>query len=115
MMGRAGRMVALAPLFLVGVLAFMALGGVIVLSLWNWLLPPLFGFHVITFWQALGLLVLCRILFGGLGLHGHGRHRVRSRMRDRWETMSPEERDRFRRSLWGTLGFGPPPDERVGE
>lgn len=103
------------PAAIVGIVVVMAIGGTAVQLLWNWLLPPLFGFHVITFWQALGLLVLCRILFGGLGLHGHGRHRVRSRMRDRWETMSQEERDRFRRSLWGTLGFGPPPDERVGE
>ena len=35
--------------------------------LWNWLLPSLFGWRLITFWQALGILVLCRILFGGLG------------------------------------------------
>ena len=39
--------------------------GEIVMHLWNWLLPPLFGWHTVGFWQALGLLVLCRILFGG--------------------------------------------------
>ena len=52
---------------------FIALGGEVVRLLWNWLLPPLFGWAQITFWQALGLLALCRILFGGFGLHGSGR------------------------------------------
>jgi hypothetical protein len=37
------------------------------MHLWNWLLPPLFGWRQITFWQALGILALCRILFGGFG------------------------------------------------
>ena len=42
------------------------------MHLWNWLLPPLFGWRTLGFWQALGLLALCRILFGGLGGHGPG-------------------------------------------
>src|SRR3979411_3363265 len=37
----------------------------VVMSLWNWLTPTLFGWHAISFWQALGLLVLSKILFGG--------------------------------------------------
>ena len=41
--------------------------GEVVMHLWNWLLPTLFGWRQISFWQALGLLVLCRILFGGWG------------------------------------------------
>ena len=48
-------------------LLFTSIGGEIVRLLWNWLLPPLFGWRQITFWQALGLLALCRILFGGFG------------------------------------------------
>ena len=39
--------------------------GFIVMNLWNWLVPSVFGWHSITFWQALGLLVLSKILFGG--------------------------------------------------
>jgi hypothetical protein len=39
----------------------------VVMSLWNWLMPSLFGLGVITFWQALGLLVFSRILFGRFG------------------------------------------------
>ena len=94
----------IAPLAILGIVLFAYLGGEIVMLLWNWLLPPLFGWRTLTFWQALGLLALCRILFGGWGGSGggkgHMRHRMRERMaermgermRERWETMTPEER-----------------------
>jgi hypothetical protein len=74
--------------------------------LWNWLLPALFGWREVTFWQALGLLALCRILFGGFGMHGPGRSGVRRRMAERWEQMTPEERERFRQGLRGRCRFG---------
>ena len=48
------------------------------------ILPPLFGFREVTFWQAHGLLALCRILFGGLGLHSSGGSRARRPMAERW-------------------------------
>src|SRR5262249_43865234 len=94
------RFVAMLPMILVGFVVFLALGTYVVMRLWNWLLPPMFGWHVLTFWQALGLLALCRILFGGLGVGG-GRSNMRSRMWDRWERMSPEERERMRQSWRG--------------
>jgi hypothetical protein len=50
-------------------LIFLAVGPVIVMLLWNWLVPVIFGLKTIDFWQALGLLVLAKILFGGLGFH----------------------------------------------
>lgn len=78
----------LAPLF-VAALSF------IVMSLWNAIIPGLFALPVIGFWQAAGLLVLCRILFGGF--RGHGGHGWRHRMwGQRWHRMSPQERERFR-------------------
>ena len=94
----------IAPLALAGVVLFAFLGGEIVRLLWNWLLPSLFGVREITFWQAFGLLALCRILFGGLGVRGSSRRharrrieeRVDERMWERWERMTPEERERFR-------------------
>lgn len=49
--------------------AFLWIGGEVVMHLWNWLLPTLFGWRPVTFWQALGLLALSRILFGGWGGH----------------------------------------------
>jgi hypothetical protein len=100
----------LAPLAILGMVLFMAIGGLVVRQLWNWLLPALFAWPAITFWQALGLLALCRILFGGFGLHG-GRSRYRRRMAERWEAMTPEERERFRQGLRGRCGFGPADSE----
>src|SRR6516164_9554608 len=91
----------IAPLAFLGMLAFIALGGFIVQQLWNWLLPTLFGLRQIVFWQALGILLLCRILFGGFGGHRSYRSNFRRRMADRmgermaerWERMTPEERE----------------------
>jgi hypothetical protein len=99
------KWIALAPLMVVGLVLFVTLGGVIVRELWNWLLPQLFGFPRITFWQALGLLLLCRILFGGFS--GRSRYRARSR-------MTPEERERFRRRVRERFGSGPSPQEGEG-
>jgi hypothetical protein len=95
----------MAPLAIVGILAFIAVGTEVVLQLWNWLLPPLFGVRQINFWQALGLLALSRILFGGFGRPGFSRFGIRRRMLDRWEAMTPEERQRFRQGLRGRCGF----------
>jgi hypothetical protein len=91
---------------------FVWLFGEVVMHLWNWLLPSLFGWHPIGFWQALGLLLLCRILFGGFGGHGRDGHRARRRWREDWERMTPEEREKFRHGMRGRCGpFGPPPGE----
>jgi hypothetical protein len=108
---RLKRLIFIAPLAILGMLLFIFIGGEIVLHLWNWLLPPLFGFRLVTFWQALGLLVLCRILFGGHGWRGSTRSNVRHRMAERWERMSPEERERVRQSWRGRWGFCPPTGE----
>jgi len=72
--------------------------GFVVKGLWNWLTPTLFGWHLITFWQAVGLMVLGRLLFGGF------RHRPRGmpwrrKMMERWEQMTPEEREKFREGM----------------
>jgi hypothetical protein len=98
-MRRRWRWIFLAPLAIGGFLLFIAIGGEVVRQLWNWLLPPIFGWRQITFWQALGMLALCRILFGGFGGHG----RSRSHFRDR---MTPEDRERFRQGIRRRCGFG---------
>jgi len=99
-------------LIVLGIIAFIAIGGEVVLHLWNWLLPALFGWHAITFWQAIGLLALCRILFGRLGGRPFYRSNFRRRMAERWEHMTPEEREKFRQGMRGRCGnFGAPAAE----
>lgn len=109
------RLMVIAPLAILGLLLFIAVGGAIVMQLWNWLLPTLFGWREVTFWQALGLLALCRILFGGLGGHGSYRSNIRRRMEERCGHLTPEERERFRQAVRARWGFGPsaPEDERT--
>ena len=112
---RLKRILFIAPLAILGMLVFIAIGGEVVLQLWNWLLPPLFGWRQITFWQAVGILALCRILFGGFGFHGSRRSNFRRRMRERCEHMTPEERERFRQGIRAGWGFGPPTSESKGQ
>ena len=95
------KWVVVAPLILLVFALFIFLGGEIVRQLWNWLLPPLFGFPTITLWQALGLLLLCRILFGSFGTSG----RFRRHMED---SMKPEDRERFRQRIRERFDLGPP-------
>jgi len=95
----------LAPLGILAIALFIVIGGEIVQQLWNWLLPSLFGWRQITFWQALGMLVLSRILFGGFG--GPRGPKFRDR-------MSPEQRERFRQAMRARCGF-PPPANELGE
>lgn len=96
------RLLWIAPLALIGMALFVAVGGWVVQSLWNWLLPSLFGWPTLTFWQALGLLALCRVLFGGFGIMGSPRRR----MMDRWGRMDPEERARIRERMRVKFSFG---------
>jgi hypothetical protein len=81
--------------------------GLVVEHLWNWLMPAIFGLHVITYWQAVGLLLLSKILLGGFHKHGGGRRHWRGRMQERWAEMSPEEREKFSSGMKGRFcGFG---------
>ncbi len=83
---------------------FLVIGGLalvsyIVMLLWNALIPVIFHFTAITFWQAAGILILSKILFGfGKGGHRGGAPWMRNRM-ERFKNMSPEERDRFKEQM----------------
>jgi hypothetical protein len=109
------KWIFIAPLAILGMLLLIFIGGELVLHLWNWLLPTLFGWSRITFWQALGLLALCRILFGGLGGHGPARSSFRRSMEERSGRMTPEERERCRQRIRERFGFGPPTTETKGQ
>jgi hypothetical protein len=87
----------------------VAVFGFVVKGLWNGLMPNIFGWHTITFWQAVGLLLLSKILFGG-GFRGRGGANWRRRMEERWEKMTPEEREKFSQGMRGCFtrrGFQP--------
>ncbi len=103
----------IAPLAILGMVLFAWIGGELVMRLWNWLLPSLFGWRQLTFWQALGLLALCRILFGGLG--GHGGHGPKHRWDGRCKRMTPEERERFRHAMAEGFSIGPSTSENPGQ
>ena len=112
---RPKRLIWMIPAAILGMVIFAWIGGQLVMHLWNGLAPTLFGLPQVTFWQALGLLALCRILFGGFGLGGGGSHRSRRqrmgrRTDDRWEQMTPEERERFREGMSGRGGCTTPLD-----
>jgi hypothetical protein len=98
------------------VFATVAIGvfGFLVMSLWNWLMPALFGRSLITFWQAVGLLVLSKILFSGVrGRLGPAPWYWRRRLMERWDQMTPEERAKFRQGLQSRCGPLEPPTART--
>jgi hypothetical protein len=87
-------------------------GGMIwaVFRLWNWLMPSIFGLGVITYWQALGLMVLSWILFRGFRGPRFSGGRWRRGMRERWEKMTPAEREEFVKGLRGRCGGAMTPE-----
>src|SRR5258708_5193354 len=99
------RFLRILKVLLIVVVAGTLLGFVI-MHLWNWLMPALFGLNMITFWQALGLFVLGKLLLGGFHHHHRGRPRWGQPLRQRWDQMSPAEPDRFRAGIRGRRGCG---------
>ena len=69
----------------------------IVMLLWNLLLPEIFEVASINFWQAMGLLALSRILFGGLGagMMKHKHSHLHNSIQGKWVNMTPEQRKEF--------------------
>lgn len=96
-----------AKCFKIGLLAIVGVAalGWVVMLLWNWLMPALFtGAQEVGYWQALGILLLSKILFGGFrgGCHGRWKERWKER-HQQWESMTPEEREQLKshfKSRW---------------
>ncbi len=78
---------------------FTAAMGWAIVALWNVLMPAIFTLPRITYWQALGLFVLARILFGRFGGGGWRNRMRRSRFVHGWKDLTPEERQRFRHAM----------------
>ncbi|RAV30776.1 hypothetical protein [Sinomicrobium soli] len=79
--------------FVIFKLAFIALYVCIVMLLWNWLMPSVFGIVKLDFWQTLGILLLCKLLFLGSGWNyrrnrkfspRHGKQQWKSEFRKKW-------------------------------
>ena len=92
---RLRKVIGIILLAIVGVFAF----GSIVMLLWNALMPVIFHLPLITFWQALGLLLLTKILFSGFR-GGGPKARWKEKLNDRWTNMTPEEREKIKQE-WG--------------
>jgi hypothetical protein len=94
------------------VAAILSLVSFVVMNLWNYLLPGILHVGVITFWQAMGIFILCKILFGFGKGGGPGRGNwMRHRMEERFKNMTPEEREKFKEKMqscgqgrWGRHG-----------
>jgi Ca2+/H+ antiporter, TMEM165/GDT1 family len=80
----------------IGIAAILVFG-LVVMGLWNAILPAVIGVQTISFIQALGILLLSKILFGGFGRGGGFRrgHEWKQKMNEKWGAMSPEEREKF--------------------
>ena len=79
--------------------AFLSITGLVVMNLWNYLLPSILHVGMITFWQALGIFILCKILFGfgrGGQRMGGGAPWMRRKMEERFKNMSPDEKEKFK-------------------
>ncbi len=77
-------------------------------QLWNLLMPEIFGLPHISFWQAVGLLSLSWLLFGGWRGMPRGRRFGGGGLRGRWEKLTPEEREVFARRM-RSCGMEVPP------
>ena len=84
-----------------------AVFGFVLMSLWNWLAPELFGWRPIGFLQAAGVLILCRLLVGGFRGRGGGHLHWRARLAEKLDKMTPEEREKFRAGLRARCGWHP--------
>lgn len=104
---RARKVFGILLMVIIGILAF----GTIVMLLWNALMPAIFNLHVITFWQALGLLVLAKILFSGFR-GGPGARWKRHSLKEGWANMTPEQQEKFRQEWGRRCGKPFPPDRR---
>lgn len=94
---RRGFWVRKIAMMIVFGIAAVALFGFIVMSLWNAILPAVIHVSTITFWQAIGILLLSKILFGGFrgGWRGRRGH-WKEKMQNKWQEMTPEQRAQFK-------------------
>ncbi len=108
-MKRGWKIAMLASLFIAGFFLMV----LVVQALWNWLVPGIFGWSTISYLQALGLLILSKILFKGFfwnrGHWGNGRWGG-GHWKSRWSTMTPDEREKFKQKMREKCGWWSKPE-----
>lgn len=90
---KVGRIIAMVLGGVALAVAVAFLLGFFVMLLWNWLMPEIFGLREITYWQAWGLVLLGRFLFGGHGQHAKQVHKHGDKLHGkigRWIHNQPE-------------------------
>ena len=79
--------------------------GYFVMLLWNWLMPDIFELPVITYWQAVGIIILARLLIGGMGHNKHEKHKKFKRKFECSEEFKREAEDwRYYHEYWKDEG-----------
>ncbi|MES2809354.1 MAG: hypothetical protein V4619_12045 [Bacteroidota bacterium] len=100
----------------IAIAAFLSLISYVVMQLWNCLLPDIMHVTTITFWQAMGIFILCKILFGfgkggGRGKFGGGpwggNPWMQKKMAERFKSMTPEEKEKFKQKMRDRASCGP--------
>lgn len=104
----------LVPIF-IGGLALLVL---VTMFLWNSLMPGIFHLPLLNYWETAGLLILSRLLFGFGGHHWRRpMDNRRNHFREKWEKMTPEDREKFsehlreHRHFWGGAPSEPKMDK----
>ena len=114
------RKILFVPLAIAG----LALFAWVTMLLWNELLPSILNVAVISFWQAAGLLILARLLFGGMHSNWKrpwNRNYMDHELRNKIKNMSPVERKEFfrkmhyRREIWYREHCGDNRNEETSE
>lgn len=107
------------PFFFVGMAALVIW---VVMLLWNWLMPMLFDLSCITFWEAAGILLLSKILFGGFGGSKHKCHCQQNRtggwkdkFKHKWGHLSDEDKQKWEAKFAKKMGCDSPAESSPNE
>lgn len=114
------KKLVIIPLFFIGIAALITW---VLMLLWNWLMPDLFNLTTITFWQALGLLLLSKLLFGGMNGGKHHtktygcncqkrdyREKWNKKFKHKWANMSELDKEKWQTNFKGTAWEKPTND-----
>ncbi len=124
---RGARIAGIAVLAVVGTAVFALAFGWLVMILWNWLMPSIFHLGTLTYWESFGIVILAKLIFGGIAgpkggrgrnpwggnpfEHGHGRRHGRDEWRwyrEFWEQEGRPAFDRFMEKKRAETGPGQP-------